>query len=514
MANASIPTGAWVLDRIIDPQHTPNWKNTHASGIISCITYSTYFLYSVQKVSIGKALKRATYLSFVMKTSPGAVYQRITGLSPINTTQKLSRNSLDWFLTPSILLFAAPSGTEDSGSLCAVSMMTIRWSWFFTFPLLVLSSYAQNDDHNANTEASRFVQHVARSLDSSRADNAVAIGLGVTAGVILLVALLVFLLYLRKRKRAMNQIEDGVSEVAEEKPQWWHIDLQSAKGTTWWVLETKGGGKEREGKNSGEEYLIKPKTPHLDRLRRYFLSPKNAVKQDPELPRDTFQHPAFPAPADQTNPIARPLPAIPNSHSRYPTILDRPGNPPGFPPPSPYKNTNLARTIRAVESREKLDRRRVQIPPKALAVPHGRPIPGLPERKAAVPKSPSGHRRRSWLSRQAFKNPFLPLKESDAVLPSSVSAGLALRQQMAHSPRSRSNLSAPATSPPDASRMGVARRIPAPIYEERRTIQSPATRPPGTGGVPKPKYQVDERAMRSALPLGYQSRPPTNARHV
>lgn len=285
--------------------------------------------------------------------------------------------------------------------------------------------------------------------------------------------------------------------------------MQSAKGTSWWVLETKGGGKEREAKSS-EDYSIKTKTSHLDRL-RYFLSRKKPAEQNPEPSRNAFQHPAFLSTAERAEYIARPLPAAPNNHPRYPSILDRPGNPPGFPPPSPFKNSNLARTILAVESREKVNRRRVQIPPKVLMVPHGRPVPGAQDRKAGITKSPSGHRRRSWLSRQNFKNPFLPLKESDAVLPSSVSAGLALRQQLAQSPRSRSNLNAPATSPPDASRMDVARRVPAPIYEERRTVRSPTVRiPPGTGGVPRPKYQADQRAMRSALPLGYHPQPPTN----
>lgn len=348
------------------------------------------------------------------------------------------------------------------------------------------------------------------SPHDAKRNHVAAIALGVIAGIILLISLIIFLLYLRKRKRAMNQIEDGITE---EKPQWWHIDLQSAKRTSWWVLETKGGEKEREEKNSADDgYPLKSKTSHLDRL-RYFLSRGSAQKQNSESVQNAFPQSGFPPAQDTSNQVTRPLPAVPTSHPRYPSILDRPGNPPGFPPPSPFKNPNLARTILAVESREKSNRRRVQIPPRALIVPNGRLIPNLPDRKAGTSRSPPGHRRRSWLSRQSFKNPFLPLKESDAVLPPSVSAGLALRQQLTNSPRSRSNLSAPATSPPDASRMDATRKVPMPIYEERRTVPSPnvVKAPPGTGGVPRPKYQADQRVMRSALPLGYYPRPPVGS---
>ncbi|KAF9452208.1 hypothetical protein P691DRAFT_805393 [Macrolepiota fuliginosa MF-IS2] len=397
-------------------------------------------------------------------------------------------------------------------------MTTYLWSWFFILPLLVRPGCAHHDSHNSDTHVPRsssVIRNPARSLspDNTKRNNAVAIALGVTAGLLLLISLVIFLLYLRKRKRTVAQIEEGAIEEkpgTEEKPQWWHIDLQSAKGTTWWVLETKGGGKEREGKNSADEdYPIKTKTSHLDRL-RYFLSRNNAERQNSDLPQNTLQRPGFPPAPDAPNRVARPLPTVPNSHPRYPSILDRPGNPSGFPPPSPFKNPNLARTVLAVESREKTNRRRVQIPPKVLMVPNGRLIANLP----GAPRSPSGHRRRSWLSRQAFKNPFLPLKESDAVLPPSVSAGLALRHQMANSPRPRSNLNPPATSPPNASRMRVPRRVPAPIYEERRTMASPIVvpAPPGTGGVPRPGYRGDQRAMKSALPLGYHPRPSIDPR--
>jgi len=386
-------------------------------------------------------------------------------------------------------------------------MAIFLWSWFFIFPLLVQPGCAHHDSQKTDANVPRnpsIVTYFARSSSSQDAkrNNSTAIALGTVAGAILLAALIGFILYLRKRKRAMNQIEDGIGvpdleeKPQEEKPQWWHIDLQSAKGTNWWVLESKGGGPEREKKNSADEdYPIKASS-HLDHL-LYFLSFKGATTQ---------QHPEFPTSPDGHDPIARPQPVAPNSRPRYPSILDRPGNPPGFPPPSPFKNANLARTVRAVEAREKTNRRRAQVSPKA----NGRPvILDQSDRQAgATPGSTPGRRRRSWFSRQNFKNPFLP---SEAVLPSSVSAGLAMRQQLAHSPRSRSKLSTPATSPPDASRTQVVRRVPVPIYGEWRTVQSPdgVRASPGTGGVPRPKRQEDQRALKSALPLGYPSRLPT-----
>lgn len=350
----------------------------------------------------------------------------------------------------------------------------------------------------------RLIRLISRfSRDDARQSNTIAIVSGIAVGVLLLVLLTGFVLYCRRQKRRRSQIEDGVGVIdleekpQEEKPQWWHIDLKSAGGTNWWVLESKGGGPEREKNNlADEDYPIQGKPSHFDRL-RYFLSGKDTTARTyPELP---------PGP-NGSDYIARPQPVAPNSRPRYPSILDRPGNPPGFPPPSPFKNANLARTVFAVEHREKTNRRRVQVSPQT----NSRPIPN---RQAGTTDPASGRRRRSWFSRQNFVNPFLP---SEAVLPSSVSAGLAMRQQRADPPRSRSKLSTPATSPPDASRMEVPRRVPAPIYEERRARSPVNVRaPPGTGGVPRPpRHQEDQRAMKSALPLGYHPRSPPVPRAI
>ena len=124
--------------------------------------------------------------------------------------------------------------------------------------------------------------------------------------------------------------------------------------------------------------------------------------------------------------IERPLPVLPRLINREPSPLERGTKPPRRSPPPPLNadmEPSELETISSSDSDSTISNGshkpvRVKVPPQAVLVPvPGRPLPGFSGAKTAwlrPPKSPS--RRRSWLSKQPFKHPFVPLRTPDITL--------------------------------------------------------------------------------------------------
>lgn len=194
--------------------------------------------------------------------------------------------------------------------------------------------------------------------------------------------------------------------------------------------------------------------------------------------------------------IEPPPPAVPNHVPRYPSILERGGirkdydpgerRSPKRSPPSPLKGfpPSASSSVRSAgPTAQSKQVKRLQVPPKAVLVPSpGRALPGLPGAKTSrTPKSPS--KRRSWLSKHAFKHPFIPFRSPDVSLKFPPGSPLGqyhpsrqhlearfdmvtprISSPMADSPR---RLPASAKEPP--YREHTVKRQPVPVYEEEST---------------------------------------------
>jgi hypothetical protein len=128
--------------------------------------------------------------------------------------------------------------------------------------------------------------------------------------------------------------------------------------------------------------------------------------------------------------IGRPLPIVPAPSSRHPGTLERQHRKvPRRVPPPPIDTSSSEPTETASsysisptsseeshESTKPLKKVRIAPDPELVPIP-GRPLPGFSGAKSArlrAPKSPS--RRKSWLSKQPLKHPFVPQRTSDASL--------------------------------------------------------------------------------------------------
>ncbi|TFK43206.1 hypothetical protein BDQ12DRAFT_661910 [Crucibulum laeve] len=344
--------------------------------------------------------------------------------------------------------------------------MALPWSWIFILhALLVRPGYANVHERQNGGVLPREIKdgYQATLLKASspvQKRNIAPIVVGVVAGVALVIGLIILVLCLRKRRRLVTQVEDGVPE---KSPHWWMVDQRAEKVMDWWKLDHDipprvDVEKEKETKPS-----------HLDRLRSALGRRGGSRGQAQVSPPLPIQFP--PATPSPTESIELPQPSVRPHMPRYPSILERGSR--AFSPSPKRRSFNRSPPYAGEESRPK---RKFRVPPRALIVPPpGRSVPGLADRKTGTPRS-ANQKRRDWLTTHQPKHPFLPLKDSDAPFPP-ISAPIpstlvrTTHTNTAYADQEGSRLEAPLPPlPPTRPRIERkhSRRIPVPEYQDHR----------------------------------------------
>jgi hypothetical protein len=313
---------------------------------------------------------------------------------------------------------------------------------FITLQFLVRCGYALVIPERANETV--FVRDI--TIDQkARSTN---IALAIAGGVVLLVLMIgILLLYLTQRS-ASARIPD-VEPGTVPKPQWWMVEGKNEK-MGWWKL---GSGKD----NSPEGEL--DNGSRIERLKAA-LQVRKAGKNGQQA----------------LSPVL-PLQTDPDTQHKYPDVLERGFRAPVYPFQSSPQIPSITRTM--YDGSNHLN------PPLPAIVTEGQRVTLS---RTGAPRSPAGRRRsRDRLSRQ-FRNPFLPLKDSDVTMPK-ISAPMPATIDPSN-PKLQHVLSHSALSP---QKVGVRRPAPlAPILFEPETPL--ASGPISRLGIPmSPRPQISPR---------------------
>ncbi|KIM45856.1 hypothetical protein M413DRAFT_440909 [Hebeloma cylindrosporum] len=288
-------------------------------------------------------------------------------------------------------------------------MASYLWSWIFIIIqlMLVRPGYAHVSRPNYEVLARRALRNVfARSLSAEERSRNTFTALAIAAGVVLLVLLFgLFLVIRRRRQQKVPELEAGV---ATAKPSWWMVDGKNEKID--WRLSHRTPAippvesQPERRPQSGDQSRI-------ERLKAALQIQKKGGMSESILPthRKMTNSP--------TETIILPLQTNPNMEPRYPDILERGYQVPIYPAQSPPQITTTF-----YGSDNKPLQRTPSIPPQAIVTQGQRATLSRSGARSGAPRSPAGHRRRDWLSRNSFRHPFLPLKHSDAPLATKISA--------------------------------------------------------------------------------------------
>jgi hypothetical protein len=264
------------------------------------------------------------------------------------------------------------------------------------------------------------------------------------------------------------------------------LDGKGEKGSEWWKLDHDIPARVATPRTPA------PRTSHLDKLRAIWSrNGKRSHSKQETSPIPIQFPPLSPSPTEY---VEKPERAASGPKPKYPSILergyqDRINVPPEAPKLPPIDTEPLLLLTDADHSR-----RKVRVPPRALIVPpHGRPIPGLSERKQGTPNTPA-HRRKSWLSRH---HPFLPPK--DPLTPTSAPVFSHRAYARTPTPNPPQGWVVPRSSVAPEGPRTKGRRIPVPRFEEPRRA------PPAP---PLPTLPEDRVAPSTADPRVYAIMPP------
>ncbi|PPQ77690.1 hypothetical protein CVT25_011125 [Psilocybe cyanescens] len=275
------------------------------------------------------------------------------------------------------------------------------WSWIFIFQiLLVQPGYAhvsQNYEYGVLT--GRALERVfIRGLSKEEKARNTYIALAITGGVVLVAGLIgLFLLYLRQKEKVSEPESASIPAV---KPHWWMVEGKGEKMDWQWRLSHRistpaPASSQAEGRS------------RIERLRKALNIPRKSSNAQPILPTHRSQ---APSPTDSLN---LPMQTNANIEPRYPAALERGYNIPNYPVQSPPQIPSVTMTTYDVNKPLK---RSPSVPPKAITTQSQRPTLSRSLARSGAPRSPAGRR---WLSRNSFRHPFLPLKDSDAPLTTS-----------------------------------------------------------------------------------------------
>lgn len=337
------------------------------------------------------------------------------------------------------------------------------WSWIFIFQTLFIRLGYAHVTHTYEVLAGRALDRVfIRGLTKAEKERNTFIGLAIAASVVLLAIVIgLLVLYLRQREK-VGDSEAGASAIP--KPHWWMVESKSEK--IW-------------------RRLSQPSSPEagsrIERLREVLNIPR---KKGPILPT---HRPSVPSPTES---LDLPLQTDPNIRPDYPESLERSYNAPLHPIQSPPRIPKVVTTM--YDGGKHLKRTSPVLPPRAIVTQGQRATISRAGARSGAPRSPAGRR---WLARNSFRNPFLPLKDSDAPLvistptPATIDpknpklnySGTMSKPRTAPTPPQVRDLTAPAANviPRKAA-------IPAPLQLQGRVGLPGSPRPSGLPASPRP----------------------------
>jgi len=263
------------------------------------------------------------------------------------------------------------------------------WSWIFIFQTLLIRPGYAHAGHNYEAIAGRALESVIfmRGLTKAQKTRNTFIALAIAASVVLVAGIVgLFILY-RRQKAKIPEPESGV---ATEKPHWWMVEAKNEKMDWWRLSHRMSPVSESPKSESGRS--------RIERLKDALNIQRKGKKQDPLLP---VHRKIAPSPTDT---LDLPMQTNPNIQPRYPQSLERGYRAPIYPVQSPPRIL----VIPAVPLKQA-----PTVPPRAIVTQGQRTTLSRSLARHGAPRSPAGRR---WMSRNSFRHPFLPLKDSDASL--------------------------------------------------------------------------------------------------
>lgn len=269
------------------------------------------------------------------------------------------------------------------------------WSWIFIIQtLLIQTGYAQVS-HNYEVLARRAVESVfVRGLTNEEKRKNTFAALAVAAGVVLLAIILGLVLLFVRKRRMSKVVEPESGAFPAEKPHWWMVEAKNEKMGLWRLSQRLAGA---------VPAADSPKSGSGSRIER--LKEALKIKKGNAQAILPTHRKLTPSP---TGTIDLPFQTNPNIQPRYPDSLERGYRAPIYPVQSPPQIPTV--TFTSADGGNPL-RRSPSIPPRAIVTQRTTLSRSLA--RTGLPRSPGGRRR---LSRNSFRNPFLPLKDSDAPL--------------------------------------------------------------------------------------------------
>jgi hypothetical protein len=269
------------------------------------------------------------------------------------------------------------------------------WSWIFIIQTLLIRTGYAHVSHNYEVLARRAVESVfVRGLTNEEKTKNTFAALAVAAGVVLLAIILGLVLLFVRKRRMSKVVEPESGAVPAEKPHWWMVEAKNEKMGLWRLSQRLAGA---------VPAADSPKSGSGSRIER--LKEALKIKKGNAQAILPTHRKLTPSP---TGTIDLPFQTNPNIQPRYPDSLERGYRAPIYPVQSPPQIPTV--TFTSADGGNPL-RRSPSVPPRAIVTQRTTLSRSLA--RTGLPRSPGGRRR---LSRNSFRNPFLPLKDSDAPL--------------------------------------------------------------------------------------------------
>jgi hypothetical protein len=288
----------------------------------------------------------------------------------------------------------------------------------------------------------------SRGLSAEEKSRNTFTALAIAAGIVLLVLLVGLFIVIRRQRQ--QKVPEPEAAVADAKPSWWMVDGKNEK-IDWWRLSHRIEPVIPPVESQPERRLPGDHS-RIERLKAALQIQKKGGKSESILPthRKMTNSP--------TETIILPLQTNPNIEPRHPDVLERGYQVPIYPAQSPPQITTTL-----YGSDNKPLPRTPSIPPQAIVTQGQRTTLSRSGARSGAPRSPAGHRRRDWLSRNSFRHPFLPLENSQAPLALKISAPVPIPIDTTNSKLGYAlSLSKPraAPSPPGGSRSSFRPTVP------------------------------------------------------
>jgi len=269
------------------------------------------------------------------------------------------------------------------------------WSWIFIIQIMLVRPGYAHVGHYQGLTRRALVRVFARSLSESEitAKNTFT-ALAITLSIVLVVGIVGLFLVIRRSRRQVK-VPEPESGVVDAKPSWWMVEGKNEK-MDWWRLSHRF--------EPAAVPAIDPTKPveggRIARLKAAIQrqAGKNAQAQ-PIIPMYRNNSPS------PTESLGLPMQSVPDVQPKYPDSLERGYRAPIYPVQSPPQ----------IYIGERPLKRSPTSPPRAIVTGGQRATLARAGARSGAPRSPAG-RRRDLSKRHSFRNPFLPLKVSDAPL--------------------------------------------------------------------------------------------------